>query len=156
MNCNVHICNQICHKGACEPCQVEILQKCQCSHPTERSVECSAENAENMVFSCGNICGKLLACGNHTCTKICHSDSENCEICSLTPNIVKTCPCGKKNLEQNSRKSCLDSIPSCGQVCEKILSCGPVGNNHLCREICHEGPCPKCALSTEVSFFLFI
>ena len=116
------------------------------------------------------MCGKLLACGNHTCTKICHNNNENnensllnligksrednnCETCSLTPNIVKTCPCGKKNLEENSRKSCLDSIPSCGQVCEKILSCGPVGNNHLCGEICHEGPCPKCALSTDVSFF---
>ena len=67
------------------------------------------------------------------------------------------CPCGKKKLDENLRKSCLDDIPSCGEVCDKILNCGPVGNNHHCKEICHEGPCPKCPLTTEViNYILFV
>ena len=117
--------------GACKPCQVQVIQKCQCSQPSERIVEC-VENVE-YVYSCGKTCDRKLDCGNHQCSKICHDLSvENCESCLRTPEVVKTCPCGKKKLEENSRTSCLDEIPSCGQVCERVLKCGPVGNNHLC------------------------
>ena len=144
MNCGKHRCQQKCHVGNCEPCGVKIKQNCGCQNPQEKWADCDV-NVESF-FSCGNPCGKLLSCGNHKCGKICHDSNENCEICDRSPEVVKTCPCGKKPLEPGSRASCLDPIPSCGEICDKSLICG-----HSCQSVCHEDPeCPKCPLSTKV------
>ena len=136
--------------GACEPCTVKITQICACSDPSENVVDCDKSVLES-GYSCGKICQMPLACGNHTCLKICHDPrTENCEICPKSPELIKTCFCGKKPLEENLRKVCTDKIPSCGEICGKTLVCGPVGANHTCQEICHDGTCPKCPSTTEV------
>ena len=121
---------------------MQIQQKCDCQNPQEKWVDC--EVGVDSFFSCENPCGKSLSCGCK-CSKICHDFSENCEVCDRSPEVVKTCPCGKKPLDI-VRLSCTDPIPSCGQVCDKSLICG-----HSCGHICHEDPeCPKCPLSTKV------
>ena len=147
----VSLCkNDILFTGACEPCTVKITQKCACSDPSENVVDCDKSVLES-GYSCGKICQLPLACGNHTCLKICHDpQTENCEICPKSPELIKTCFCGKKPLEENLRKVCTDKIPSCGEICGKTLVCGPVGANHTCQEICHDGTCPKCPSTTEV------
>ena len=109
LNCRVHRCQEKCHKDACEPCTVKITQKCACSEPSENVVDCD-KNVLESGFSCGKLCQKLLSCGNHTCLKICHDPSENCEICPRSPEIIKTCHCGKMPLEENQRKVCTDAI----------------------------------------------
>ena len=139
--------------GACEPCTIKITQKCACSDPSENVADCDKSLLET-GYSCGKICQKLLACGNHTCLKICHDPlKENCEICPKSPELIKTCHCGKMTLEKNLRKHCTDPIPSCGEICGKTLVCGPVGANHKCQEICHDGNCPKCPLTTKVHMY---
>ena len=44
----------------------------------------------------------------------------------------------------------MDSIPTCGQTCEKRLSCGTPGAFHTCQATCHEDSCPACPLETPV------
>jgi NF-X1 type zinc finger len=43
---------------------------CVGGHTTRRNVRCSQTEV-----SCGFPCGKKLQCGNHVCTRICHSGS---------------------------------------------------------------------------------
>lgn len=36
------------------------------------------------------------------------------------------------------------------QVCGKLLKCGLPGFRHTCKQLCHEGDCPPCPLTTLV------
>ena len=101
-------------------------------------------------YSCESPCQRQLSCEveDHLCPKTCHSGA--CPPCPLSPQVVKTCPCGQTSV--TDRTSCRDPIPTCGRVCGKRHECGPVGNNHTCKEECHLGDCPPCPLTTEVRF----
>ncbi|TKY44830.1 NF-X1-type zinc finger protein NFXL1 [Spatholobus suberectus] len=142
LECGRHRCEHICHIGPCDPCQVLIDASCFCSKMTGvllcANMAVKGEiDAKGGVFSCGSYCVKKLSCGNHVCSEICHPGS--CEECEFLPSRVKTCCCGKTRLE-NERKSCLDPIPTCSQVCGKLLDCGM----HRCKEACHNEECPPC------------
>ncbi|XP_044750760.1 protein shuttle craft-like [Coccinella septempunctata] len=146
LKCGIHKCEEKCHIGDCKPC-IEILhQICYCKKKS-RDVTCSFETKGNEEYSCGGSCEKDLRCGNHKCQRICHSGS--CNPCSKDCDIIKTCFCGKMALEV-PRKSCLDPIPSCGMLCQKLLKCGPSNEHHKCESPCHDGDCPPCNLSTFV------
>lgn len=148
LNCGEHFCNEICHLGDCKPCPAKILQECYCG-TTVREVPCDKKNFGVKNFECGNKCPKKLDCDHHPCLKNCHAGT--CGQCSLDPNSVTHCPCGKMPLESNIiRKSCLDPVPTCGEICAKPLSCGQPGSPHVCKSICHEGSCPPCELTTSV------
>ena len=71
---------------------------------------------------------RSLECTSHKCQSKCHPDV--CEPCKLLPSAVNHCPCGRSlltELTNEKRKSCLDAIPTCDNVCEKDLPCGPAG-----------------------------
>lgn len=144
LDCWRHRCEQICHVGSCDPCQVLVNAYCFCKKKMEvvlcgdMSVKGEVK-AEDGVFSCNSICGLKLSCGNHVCSEICHPGP--CGECNLMPSKIKTCHCGKTNL-QEERKSCLDPIPTCSQKCRKPLPCGM----HHCEEVCHAGDCPPCLI----------
>ncbi|XP_057446864.1 NF-X1-type zinc finger protein NFXL1-like [Lotus japonicus] len=142
LECGRHRCQQTCHVGPCGPCQVLFKASCFCSKTTEvlgcgDMVVKGELKEEGGVFSCSSSCGKKLGCGNHVCSDMCHPGS--CGECELLPSRVKTCCCGKTRLEVD-RESCLDPIPTCSQVCDKLLHCG----KHTCKEHCHVGECPPC------------
>ncbi|KAL0299283.1 UNVERIFIED_CONTAM: NF-X1-type zinc finger protein NFXL2 [Sesamum radiatum] len=78
--------------SSCPPCQEVVVRSCVGHHiGAERTMVCS-NKAE---FSCDNLCGNPLPCGNHYCTYVCHplkshsskSDTyrtgESCEECNL-------------------------------------------------------------------------
>lgn len=57
-------------------------------------------------FSCDNLCGNPLPCGNHYCTYVCHpikdhtsKNGDSCEVCNL--------PCEKVNTQSYSVLRCL-------------------------------------------------
>ncbi|XVF40733.1 hypothetical protein PTKIN_Ptkin01aG0138500 [Pterospermum kingtungense] len=98
----------------CPPCPELVWRPCVGQHiGAERMMVCS----DRSRFSCDNLCGNLLPCGNHYCTKTCHpleirssssghcNKSESCEECNL--------PCQKERMP-----TCLHSCP---------LPCHPVG-----------------------------
>ncbi|KAL1808985.1 hypothetical protein ACET3Z_025975 [Daucus carota] len=99
----------------CPPCPELVWRSCRGRHVgAERMMVCS----DRREFSCDNLCGNLLRCGNHYCTKICHAlknqspvpeRGESCEDCDL--------PCQK------------DRIPAC---------------SHHCPLKCHGKECPPC------------
>ncbi|XP_031827096.2 nuclear transcription factor, X-box binding stc [Nomia melanderi] len=144
LNCGTHKCENKCHHGECPSCEKTIEQKCYCGK-NKREIIC--QNNVSLTYSCGNICGKLLDCGNHTCAKLCHLDA--CEPCSLNPEKVTTCCCGQTPLTEE-RQTCLDPIPVCDKICSKNLKCGQPNNPHTCKAKCHEGDCPVCDLTTDV------
>lgn len=102
----------------CPPCSELLWRSCVGQHiGTERMMVCS----DRKKFSCENLCGNLLPCGNHYCTKTCHAlmgqfltsvqnqRGESCEDCHL--------PCEKERR------------PKCP---------------HPCPSPCHPGECAPC------------
>ncbi|CAI9753586.1 unnamed protein product [Fraxinus pennsylvanica] len=144
LECGRHHCERVCHVGPCDPCQVLINAACFCKKKIEvvlcgDMVVKGELKVEDGVFSCGSICEKMLDCGNHVCPEICHLGP--CGECELSPSKIKTCCCGKTSLKEG-RQSCLDMIPTCPQICGKILPCGL----HSCQDVCHSGVCPPCSV----------
>lgn len=68
--------------------------------------------------SCHRPCGRLLACGNHTCNLACHTVESAPDI--TTAGV--TCE-------------------PCEGLCTKER---PEGCGHDCPKPCHPGPCPPC------------
>ncbi|XP_075213397.1 nuclear transcription factor, X-box binding stc [Lycorma delicatula] len=148
LNCGEHFCNEICHLGDCKPCPAKISQVCYCGEII-REVPCDKKNIKVKNFECGNQCPKKLDCGHHPCLKKCHQGA--CGPCPLDAAVVTHCPCGKMPLDSNTvRKSCLDPVPTCGEVCGKSLLCGRLDSPHTCKSSCHESACPPCELTTLV------
>ncbi|WCJ42128.1 NF-X1-type zinc finger protein NFXL1 [Euphorbia peplus] len=142
LDCGRHRCENTCHVGPCDPCQVLINASCFCKKKMEvvlcgdMSVKGEVK-AEDGVFSCNSTCEKMLSCRNHFCCETCHPGP--CGECDLMPSRVGSCYCGKTSL-QVERNSCLDPIPNCSETCDKLLPCG----DHHCKEVCHGGDCPSC------------
>ena len=115
--------------------------------------------------TCGDTCGKTLACGNHVCVERCHRGS--CGSCLQM--VIKKCKCGAKQKEVScakvyscdlkckrlrdcrkhtcNRKCCVGDCPPCDQQCNKTLAC----KNHKCGSRCHQGSCYPCTLTQEVT-----
>ncbi|CAH8383909.1 unnamed protein product [Eruca vesicaria subsp. sativa] len=148
LNCGRHQCEKTCHVGPCDPCQVLVNATCFCKKKVE-TVVCGDMNvtgelkAEDGVYSCSLKCGKRLGCGSHFCSEVCHTGP--CGDCDLLPSRVKRCYCGKTLLEEQMRGSCLDPVPSCSNMCRKLLPCGL----HTCNEVCHAGACSPCLVQVN-------
>jgi len=149
MTC-LHVCHATCHLERCPPCEMVTQVTCRCGAETE-SLQCCQQG----IFKCRKVCGKALGCGIHICQRVCCSG--DCGTCPLSGK--KTCPCGKVQ-PPRSQSICGMTVPSCGQTCEKLLSCGV----HRCQERCNEGPCstnfasfrllwPPCFLKLHVKSF---
>lgn len=126
-----------------------------------RNVRCSQTD-----ISCGFPCGKKLQCGNHVCTRICHSGP-----CfeDLPKKKKKNKGKGKQAIEAGEKSESKEEsvgfgddepepLPTCGRLClTKLSTC-----EHLCQSICHPGkPCPVSVCKQLVcyiwhfAFFLF-
>ncbi|MEW5303405.1 MAG: hypothetical protein WDW38_001729 [Sanguina aurantia] len=121
-----HRCEEACHVGACPPCPVLGSYRCDCGR------QLSERPCAERAFQCEGKCGKLLACGCHSCEKVCHAGA-----CGTCPRDgERTCPCGKATYSQ---LSCTETAPPCGETCGRLLPCGI----HTCTERCHTGDCSK-------------
>lgn len=129
MNCGIHRCAAKCHQGRCEDCKHMIECACYCGNERKK-VPCIEENINKTDYACDKECERILACGNHKCFQKCHK--EVCKECVLLPKFIKSCPCGKKPIKEDERKSCLDPILTCTDKCAKPLKCGPLSNPHKC------------------------
>lgn len=100
-------------------------------------------------FGCQQTCDKILRCGQHRCSKQCHSGA--CDSCprALPLDDVQLCACGKTEFHEDElaqpRDSCLDPLPTCGKVCDRVLNCGV----HRCTQNCHDSPCQPCSQNIQ-------
>ena len=117
LECGLHTCNERCHSGGCLPCERTLHQVCHCGK-VGRKVKCTKEFEGATSYSCEDVCGKVLGCGNHSCDRICHEGE--CEGCERDVDSITTCPCGRTELK-SVRKSCLDPIPCCDKVSQCLL-----------------------------------
>ncbi|CAM6083721.1 unnamed protein product [Calypogeia fissa] len=140
--CN-HYCTMQCHPGPCPPCAANApSESCPCGKKTFTR-RCGEQTA---IGSCGNVCGRRLLCGRHSCSRICHEGP--CDSCNVE---VKTqCFCGVKQelllcgrVEIQGELDFEKGLFSCASPCSRILSCG----NHKCEEKCHPGQCGECELA---------
>ena len=161
--CGKHRCERVCHPGPCGPCPHTELQSCHCgkvlnvqrpcgSGDSTSTTDDSSGNGGTVLFSCGAVCGKMLACGKHRCERVCHAGP--CGPCALVTTPTLTCPCGKARVVDllaarglPPRTACDAPLPLCGAVCGRARPhCA-----HACPGLCHAGPCPPCAEPVRVA-----
>ncbi|XP_074572574.1 NF-X1-type zinc finger protein NFXL1-like [Curcuma longa] len=108
-----------------------------CGEPCRKSLDRIAPNTLASDGDGGYRCP-------HVCVLQCHPGP--CPPCkAFAPD--RSCPCGKTMIVR--RCSDQKSPFSCGQQCNRFLSCG----RHRCELICHTGPCSHCrVLVTTVCF----
>ncbi|KAH9767107.1 NF-X1-type zinc finger protein NFXL2 [Citrus sinensis] len=88
----------------CPPCPELIWRSCVGEHiGAERMMVCS----DRTQFSCDNLCGNPLPCGNHYCTKYCHALKSQSSL----------------SVEKRSAESCEERMPTCPHSCP--LPCHP-------------------------------
>ncbi|KAI0555399.1 hypothetical protein F4679DRAFT_523582 [Xylaria curta] len=171
--CGEHECQRECHSGLCGSCEVPVASRCYCGKES-KDISCDTlgEKRESYdygrirtedgalesegeelgtwfigSFKCDHPCGRSFDCGNHGCERECHAQDEAQAHCPFSPDVITHCPCGKTSIDdiRTPRKSCLDPIPNCDKVCNKLLNCG-----HLCQDNCHSGPCSQCNQEIEL------
>ncbi|KAG8379493.1 hypothetical protein BUALT_Bualt07G0094200 [Buddleja alternifolia] len=135
-----HACVLQCHPGPCPPCKAFAPpRRCPCGKKVI-TTRCSDRKS---VLTCGQRCDKLLDCGRHHCERLCHVGP--CDPCQVVVNA--SCFCNKKievvlcgDMLMKGEVKVEDGVFSCSLTCEKKLICA----NHVCREVCHPGPCGEC------------
>ena len=60
--------------GPCNPCTAKRRKTCPCG-ATSSLVKCEVQ------LVCAGVCGKLLECGQHTCSLTCHAGA--CDTCQV-------------------------------------------------------------------------
>lgn len=151
--CEVSVCDlghgcpkKSCHSGFCGPCDRTVQVQCYCGQ-LKMDVVCYQRFAKQ----CSDFRGEETWIGSAKCglkTKVyydcsVHYDEIECQPlpteakkCKLSPDVVKTCHCGKSAVEPDTRTKCTDPIPECDSVCGKLLPCGCT-----CIQKCHSGEC---------------
>lgn len=126
-----HTCMLLCHPGPCPPCSQYASTSCLCGQSPKKSVRCIDKQ-----WKCDRKCKELLPCGEHLCKEICHKPNQ-CPPCTSTS--LQPCECGAETKKRN----CSELKWHCKKVCGSKYSCGA----HVCKRVCHSGPCGDCPLS---------
>ncbi|TFK41756.1 hypothetical protein BDQ12DRAFT_733207 [Crucibulum laeve] len=94
-----HPCALSCHPGPCPPCQITTRLECYCPGKKVIAFRCGLEqkggSKAKRNLSCGEVCGRPLGCGKHTCDKVCHEGE--CGKCQVRE--MARCYCGKEEKE---------------------------------------------------------
>jgi transcriptional repressor NF-X1 len=149
LECAHHRCAAPCHSGPCAPCSRSpaVITHCPCGKvPLGVGVDGEAASpsialclgavrtsCEDPIPSCGQACGKLMACGVHRCTQPCHEGA--CGACTVPQRT--TCRCSSIAAE----RPCFEVLGAgaagvppllCSKRCAATLECG----RHRCQELC--------------------
>ncbi|KAF9908951.1 FKBP12-associated protein [Linnemannia zychae] len=131
LQCGVHTCEMLCHKGHCNPCLDASFDELSCS--CGRTVLYPPIACGTSIPKCRYTCTRERTCGHDShATHPCHPDSEPCPPCTVF--VAKPCMCRKSKMPN---VPCYITQPSCGKTCDKRLDCGL----HKCVKSCHSGEC---------------
>eukprot|EP00039_Didymoeca_costata_P008368 m.111091 g.111091 ORF g.111091 m.111091 type:complete len:1111 (+) comp14054_c0_seq3:94-3426(+) len=176
LDCNLHICEKLCHMGDCKPCLKvpSRVTHCPCGKFLIAQLGVKRRLCTDPIPTCGSLCGKLLPCG-HKCRSKCHEES--CPPCTQT--MAVPCRCGSTSQQIPCSKALEESMetPTCKTICDTKKNCrrhrcskeccpgkgNPNYENHFCtlpcgktlrcglhdcEELCHTGHCPPCLNAT--------
>lgn len=136
-----HPCSLQCHAGPCPPCGlVGPNQSCFCGKNASQKL-CRETDYEN-GWSCQETCEDLLPCGEHLCSRPCHSGL--CGECDVKVEarcycgrVDKVIPCYERDELQQSydttKGTWFEGSFKCDQLCKRPFDCGI----HTCNETCH-------------------
>lgn len=139
-----HPCPLICHAGACPPCTLMgPTTHCYCGRQSQTR-SCQTTNYDT-GWTCGQVCRKMMPCGEHACDRPCHEGS--CGVCEV--RVPARCYCGASekailcfdrevprpsSKETESGKTEMwTGVFNCGSECNSFFDCG----KHRCSKICH-------------------
>lgn len=158
-----HPCPNICHAGPCPPCsQMGPTQFCYCGKKslTRRCIDTNYEEG----WSCGDVCGELMPCGVHTCSRPCHEGlCGACEVrvparcyCGHVSKDILCCDRGDEVESSRSHIAADGSVAvehwtglfECTNTCKRQFDCG----KHSCEKSCHtqDAEPPHCPRSPDV------
>lgn len=138
-----HVCNISCHPGPHPKCTAmgpPLDCFCGKSNTQWRCVDTKYDG-----WSCGVVCGEMMACGVHTCPRPCHTGL--CGPCEAP--IHSSCYCGKEDkdikccqtlparksffIDEDGDEAWWTGIWKCDNKCGRDLDCGV----HSCEKTCH-------------------
>ncbi|XP_010920864.2 NF-X1-type zinc finger protein NFXL2 [Elaeis guineensis] len=125
----------------CPPCQEVVWISCFGQHVgEERPIVCSNKRQ----FACQNLCGNLLSCGNHYCTKPCHVLKSQ----QLKLDQHERCNNEQALIPLDAESGLAESCEECFLPCQKVRkpSC-----SHPCPLPCHSNDCPPCKVLVKRS-----
>ena len=143
-----HPCELLCHAGPCPPCtHMGPVQSCYCGKKST-SRRCM-ETDYDAGWSCGEICGDPMICGEHACPRPCHEGL--CGACEVEADCKCYCgkvhrmmPCYDRGDEKRSKRLSEDvhgetsleqwtGVFRCASLCFRPFDCGI----HHCEQKCH-------------------
>lgn len=136
-----HPCELICHAGPCPPCG-HMGPSLSCFCGKEANARRCVDTNYDAGWSCGQICGDLLPCGEHECQRGCHEGlCGSCEVpiesrC-FCGRVEKELPCSEREDERESHlkgETWMGSF-DCGAECRRPYDCGNL--KHFCESTCH-------------------
>ncbi|KAK4231754.1 transcriptional repressor NF-X1 [Podospora fimiseda] len=123
--CGEHTCSQPCHSGLCGACKIPVPAICYCGKE-KKVVTCNQRDDVIESFNYEAEEGEWFE-GSFRCqNQPCHPQDESTAHCSLSPDVVTHCNCGKTSL---------DPVPQCDKLCNK----------------CHTGACSPCFQYVDIS-----
>ncbi|KAI1323224.1 hypothetical protein F5Y16DRAFT_350855 [Xylariaceae sp. FL0255] len=156
-----HPCPLLCHAGPCPPCLLMgPSQSCFCGKNV--STKRCGQTDYTTGWSCHEVCGDLLACGEHECQRECHPG-----LCGRCETLIASyCYCGQEHSDMpcDEREELLESYNhgqvsgdlqitpqswftgsfKCQRICGRPFDC----DNHDCQQECHpqdeyQAHCPQ-------------
>ena len=149
-----HPCELLCHAGPCPPCPRKgPVQSCYCGK-TSATRKCVDTNHDS-GWSCGQVCGDLMPCGEHTCQQPCHEGlcgacivpSECRCYCGKVKQVMTCCERADSKASANDEEEWTGTF-DCKNGCLREYDCG----KHHCEKQCHpqNNTKPHCPRSPDV------
>ena len=151
-----HPCDLICHAGPCPPCR-HMGPAISCFCGKEATARPCLDTNYDSGWSCGQVCGDILPCGQHTCVRGCHEGlCGSCEVMiesrCFCGRVQKALPCSERGDERRSQIKSDIWVGSfnCGAICLRSFDCGK--DDHRCQNTCHaqDEELAHCPLSPDV------
>lgn len=157
LECQRHRCDKLCHAFNCGPCPYSVTPstRCPCGKHLALKVNPAWSSCADPFPCCGEVCGKPLPCGLHTCPRKCHTGP--CPTCEAP--CTQTCRCGltKRSIPcwalhggpaplsvSPEQEQSLRAPFVCERVCKTELNC----RRHRCEALC----CPHRGQRSDGSF----
>lgn len=151
-----HPCELLCHAGPCPPC-THMGPKLSCFCGKEASAKRCQDTNYDAGWSCKQVCGDILPCGEHECQRECHEGL--CGACEVPVDskcfcgkVEKQLACAEREDEKESHKEEKTWIGSfnCGAECKRPYDCGRP--EHYCESVCHvqDSTPAHCPLSPDL------